>query len=105
LAPSPLSAARIHTTLLRAFPTEGDLACCVGLHLHENLYALAKLSNLSDMIYELCHKLEARGRLGDLLTAAYTANPTKADLAALLTDYQAARSGAPYFLWRSLPAC
>lgn len=66
--------------LLAAYSTEAELALMVKAGLHENLAAIAGGSNLQDKVFNLLEWARMRGRLSELLQAAYDARRESSDM-------------------------
>ncbi|HEX8219297.1 MAG TPA: toll/interleukin-1 receptor domain-containing protein [Chloroflexia bacterium] len=65
---------QFYEALLDAFPTFSDLSMLAEFELGVNLYAVAGTGNLSQAVFELISWARSRGRLEELIAAAYRYN-------------------------------
>jgi hypothetical protein len=75
---------QVHGALIAAFPTESAFRQMVHLEMGENLDLIAPRGNLPSMVLSVLRWAEARGRVKELIAAAFEANPGNPDLAALV---------------------
>jgi hypothetical protein len=73
---------QLQRALLSAFPRRADLEQMLLFQLGEPLDAIAASGNLSDTVFSLIQWAVSRGRLGELIDGARSANPGNAELRA-----------------------
>jgi hypothetical protein len=78
--------------LCKAFPTADDLQRMVSFGLQENLHAIAGGTNdkITNLVFKLIQWAEARGRLDELIAAAYADNSTNPHLQSFYHKYAVA---------------
>jgi len=78
--------------LCKAFPTADDLERMVSFGLQENLHAIAGGTNdkITNLVFKLIQWAEARGRLDELIAAAYADNSTSPHLQSFYHKYAVA---------------
>lgn len=70
------------TALLSAFPRESDLERLLCFEMNENLNAISGAGSMTTRVYQVIMWAESKGRLGELLKAAYDNNRGNMELSA-----------------------
>ncbi len=79
----------LYDALCKAFPTADDLEMMVSFGLQENLHAIAGGTNdkITNLVFKLIQWAEARGRLDELIAAAWAENSTNPHLQSFYHKY------------------
>lgn len=78
---------QLHQALASAFPSRAELEIMLFQEMDERLNLIVGATNLTETIFSLIMWAESRGRLEELVEAAYRANPGNPELSVFVTQH------------------